>query len=177
MEALRLKASIPYSARLALIASVGDRPAGDIGRATQASDFRAYCAAIGTSTVSDSEGSRRELEILIEGEASSDERRPTQTNGSGIGGRPVDHEEAVRLASPGIPFDMQTAHYSMALKEYGDKVGREARYEIERSPTNPLLFSAHVHVDGSHYQGLGRTKKQAKHLANRAACQAIGTAV
>lgn len=177
MEVLRLKASIPYAARLALIGRAGDRSVGEAGHSTRASDFHVYCVAMGTLSVSDTEGARREIEILIEGEASWDGPEPTQTNRPASGVRTTDDDGAEPFVTSDIPFDPQTVHYSMALKEYGDNVGREARYDIERSSANPNLFSARVHVNGSQYDGLGRTKKQAKHLANKAACQGIGIVV
>lgn len=173
MEVLRLKASIPYAARLALIGRVGDHSVQELRHPTRASDFHVYCVAIGTLSVSNTEGARREIEILIEGEASSDGPESTQTNRFADGGRTVGDNGAEPVVTSDIPFDPQTVNYSMALKEYGDNVGREARYDIERSPANPNLFSARVHVNGSQYDGLGRTKKQAKHLANKAACQAM----
>ncbi|KAM0714506.1 hypothetical protein Q7P37_009800 [Cladosporium fusiforme] len=155
MEVLRLKAGIPYAARLALITRAGDHSRGEAGHPTRALDFHAYCVAIGTLAASDTEGARRELEVLIEGEGRSDVREPTQSNGSASGGQSVDHGGAEPFVNMGAPFDPQTVHYSMALKEYGDNIGREARYDVERSPTNPSLFSARVHVNGSQYDGLG----------------------
>lgn len=177
MEVLRLKASIPYAARVVLIGKEGDHSVGEAGHSTRASDFHVYCVAIGTLAISDTEEARREIEILIEGEASSDGPEPTRSNRFASGGRTAGDNGAEPVVTLDIPFDPQTVHYSMALKEYGDSVGREARYDIERSPANPNLFSAHVHVNGSQYDGLGRTKKHAKHLANKAACQAMGIVV
>lgn len=171
MELIRLKARIPYAARLALIASARTRPPGEAGIMTRASDFRTYCVAIGTLTISNGE---RELETLLEGEGSSVEREPTENSGSASGDQPARHDEGVSFEDPGAPSEVNIAHYSMALKEYGDKIGQEARCDIERSLVNPLLFSARVYINGSQHQGLGRTKKQAKHLANRAACRAMG---
>lgn len=177
MEVLRLKASIPYAARLALIGRAGSHSVGAAGHSTRTSDFHVYCMAIGTLSVSETERAQREIEILIEGEESSDGPEPTQSNGSASEGRTVGDDGAEPVVTSDIPFDPQTVHYSMALKEYGDNVGREACYDIERSPANPNLFSARVHVNGSQYGGLGRTKKQAKQLANKAACQAMGIVV
>ncbi|KAL1581919.1 hypothetical protein WHR41_09405 [Cladosporium halotolerans] len=174
MELIRLKASIPYAARLALIGSARTHPPGEAGVMTRASDFRTYCVAIGRLTISDGE---RELRRLVEGEGSSDEREPTEINRPASGGQPARQDGDVYFEDPGVPLETNIAHYSMALKEYGDRVGKEARCDIERSPVNPLLFSARVYVNGSQHQGLGRTKKQAKHLANRAACRAIGIVV
>lgn len=73
--------------------------------------------------------------------------------------------------------ERQLAYYSMALKEHGDTIGREPRYDIEPSPMRPSQFRARVSVNGSFFDGEASTKKQAKDLASREACHALGIAV
>jgi hypothetical protein len=179
MELLRRKTSIPYSARLALFNSARNHADSDAEHMTRASEFYAYCVTIGKLTLSGSQTGERDLEMLIGGEISSNERDTVPANGSTAarGDQLPGGHQAVAPSSLNIASDMQVAHYSMALKEYGDKVGRESRYDFEPCSTHPSLFTARVHVNGSQYEGMARTKKQAQHLASRAACQAIGITV
>ena len=65
------------------------------------------------------------------------------------------------------------AHYSMALKEHGNSIGKEVLYDIRPSVLRPSMFRALVDVNGSRYEGEARTKREAKHLASRAACRAM----
>jgi hypothetical protein len=179
MELLRRKTSIPYSARLALVNGVRNHADGDAERMTRISEFHAYCITIGRLTLSGSQTGERDLEILIGGETSSNERDTIPANGSTAarGDQLPGRHQAVAPSNLNIASDMQVAHYSMALKEYGDKIGREPRYDFEPSSTHPSFFTARVHVNGSQYEGTARKKKQAQHLASRAACQGIGITV
>jgi len=179
MELLRRKTSIPYSARLALVNSVRNHADSDAERMTRVSEFHAYCVIIGRLTLSGSQTGERDLDMLIGGETSSNERDtiPANESTAARGDQLPGRHQAVAASNLNIASDMQVAHYSMALKEYGDKVGREPRYVVERSPTHPSFFAARVDMNGSQYEGMARTKKQAQHLASRAACQAIGIAV
>lgn len=176
MELLRRKTSIPYSARLALINNARNHADSDAEHMTRVSEFYAYCVAIGKLTLSGGQTGERDLEMLIGGEISSNERdtAPANESTAARGDQLPGRHQDVAPSNLNIASDMQVAHYSMALKEYGDKVGREPRYVVERSPTHPSFFKARVHMDESHYEGMARTKKQAQHLASRAACQAIG---
>lgn len=178
MELPRRKTSIPYSARLALFNSARNCADSDAEDMTRASEFYAYCITIGKLTLSGSQTGERLGNV---------DRRRNQLERTRYGSSQwIDRCEGRSTSwwssscgpsSSNIASDMQVAHYSMALKEYGDKVGRESRYDFEPCSTHPSLFTAHVHVNGSQYEGMARTKKQAQYLASRAACQAIGIAV
>lgn len=180
MELLRRKTSIPYSARLALVNSARNHADSDAEHLTRVSEFHAYCVTIGNLTLSGSQTGERDLEMLIGGEISSNGRETVPANESTAawGDELPGRHQAVAPSNLSVASDMQVAHYSMALKEYGDKVGRESRYEFEPSSTHPSFFTARVLVNGSQYEGMeARTKKQAQHLASKAACQAIGITV
>lgn len=65
------------------------------------------------------------------------------------------------------------AHYTMALKEYGDSIGKEIFYDIRPSVLRPSMFRAVVDVDGSRFEGEAKRKMHAKHLASEAACRGM----
>jgi hypothetical protein len=179
LELLRRKSAIPYSARLALIGGASTLTGGSPANTTRSSDSYAYCVTLGRLAASDGEHNERELDLLIAGEGDPNERGETVFNGAAPshGVRPGHLGGAMPFDNANITTEAQMAHYSMALKEYGDMVGREASYSIVPSPTYPASFLACVIMNGARYEGSARTKKQAKHFASRAACRAIGIRV
>lgn len=179
LELLRRKSAIPYSARLALIGGASTYTGEFPANTTRSSDSYAYYVALGRLTASGGENDERELDLLIAGEGDPNERSETVSNGpaSTNENRPGHLGGAMPFDNANVATETQMAHYSMALKEYGDMVGREASYSIVPSPTYPASFLAYVTMNGSRYEGSARTKKQAKHFASRAACRAIGIRV
>jgi hypothetical protein len=143
---------------------------------TRSLDSYAYCVALGRLAATDGEQNERETDLLIAGGGDPNERGQTTFNrpDSTSEDRSADLGGAVPLENANVATKAQVAHYSMALKEYGDMVGREASYSIAPSPIYPAFFLACVSVNGSLYEGTARTKKQTKHFASRAACRAIG---
>lgn len=80
-----------------------------------------------------------------------------------------------------MPFDVQNDDddqdvwkYTSALKEKGDRHGFVPAYNIQRVSLTPSVFKAVVSVQGYVFEGRGRSKQQAKHMASREACTALG---
>ena len=69
------------------------------------------------------------------------------------------------LSAPSIisyePSDVEVACYTMALKEYGDRTGHKALYDISFVTLDPPLFRAEVSVKGQTFGGMATSKRQA----------------
>ena len=64
--------------------------------------------------------------------------------------------------------------YSSALQEHGTRHGFAPRYEVEALSAIPPKFQATVSFQGRNFEGVARKKKQAKQMAAREACSALG---
>ena len=60
--------------------------------------------------------------------------------------------------------------YAVVLKEHGDQHGFVPEYVIQNVSTSPPKFKAIVLFQGFSFEGIARSKKQARHLAARDAC-------
>ena len=134
--------------------------------------------AIGALANVGDDHSNQSLNSLIQADTIPPEGFVDRSNASYI----TDHRDS-NVGGPVSPVlrqsagDRQLAYYSMALKEHGDTIGREPRYDIEPSLVHPSQFRARVAVNGSSFEGEASTKKQAKHLASKEACLALGIVV
>lgn len=178
LELCKHIARIPCLARLNTVNDVTGQPVWSSARTSRAAGLRAYYTAIGALANSEDHRINQSLDSLIQPDVASRKGSAAKSNmpyatglqDSNIGG-PV---------SPGsgrIQNDRRLAYYSMALKEHGDTIGREPRYDIEPSSVHPSQFRARVSVNGCSFDGEASTKKQAKHLASQEACRALGIAV
>lgn len=96
-----------------------------------------------------------------DGEAESESTRP----------RPLKDESFVRKekAPPSI-----MGRYTKALQEYGDQNEFKPFYRYRELSDGSPYFHASVIVDGTLYEGVAATKKQARHEAAKKACIAMG---
>ncbi|KAK5165172.1 uncharacterized protein LTR77_009270 [Saxophila tyrrhenica] len=69
--------------------------------------------------------------------------------------------------------DSNLPRYTMTLKEVGDAEGRQPCYSIRQLSLVPPDFEAVVQFRCSTYEGRASTKKKAKHLASRNACNGL----
>lgn len=60
--------------------------------------------------------------------------------------------------------------YATALKEHGDQHGFVPVYKVTELSGMPPQFQASLMVEGSLFEGLAKTKKQARHEAAKTAC-------
>lgn len=60
--------------------------------------------------------------------------------------------------------------YATALKEHGDQYGFVPTYEVVELSSVPPQFQATATVEGSSFEGIAKTKKQARHEAAKKAC-------
>lgn len=67
------------------------------------------------------------------------------------------------------------AQYSMALKEYGDKTGDKVDFTVDCISFYPVpQFEAILTFKGAEFRGRAKTKKEARHLAAKSACDNFG---
>jgi hypothetical protein len=145
---------------------------------SRAAGLRAYYVAIGALANSGDDSSNQSLDSLIQADATPLEGFAARSSASYVTDRRDNNVGGPVSPIPRIiAGDRQLAYYSMALKEHGDTIGREPRYDIEPSPVHPSQFRARVSVNGSVFDGEASTKKQAKHLASKEACHALGITV
>lgn len=145
---------------------------------SRAAGLRAYYVAIGALANIGDDRSVQSLDSLIQADTIPPEGIVDRTNASYITDRRDSNVSGPVSPLPrNIAGDRQLAYYSMALKEHGDTIGREPRYDIEPSPVHPSQFRARASVNGPFFEGEASTKKQAKHLASKEACHALGIAV
>lgn len=169
---------IPCLARLETVNDITGQPVWGGAGTSRAAGLRAYYIAIGALANSEDYRISQSLDSLIQPDVASREGSAARTNAqyttglqnNNIGG-PVSPDAG------STQNDKRLAYYSMALKEHGDTIGREPRYDIEPSSVHPSQFRARVSVNGSIFDGEASTKKQAKHLASKEACRALGIAV
>jgi len=172
LRLLQQKVAIPYAERLQEAAACRGTKREENPNSTRESIFRAYCVAIGALAFSSDADSRRSLEILVSPTAKSVDhittrRREAAAEGGSLTALSGESSDGLSCRQTVL------AHYSMALKEHGDSIGKEVLYDIRPSVLRPSMFRALVDVNGSRYEGEARTKRHAKHLASRAACRAM----
>lgn len=93
---------------------------------------------------------------------------PEIGRGANEGGAPPDIPlpgDVTEIDDPDLP------RYTSALKEYGDQRGQAYSWPTRQISTTPVRFRCIIRMDGRTYDGVARSKKQAKHLASREACQ------
>lgn len=73
--------------------------------------------------------------------------------------------------------DAELPRYTMALKEYGDSSGPMPCYDFSCITLDPPLFRAKVTIGNLSFEESASSKKQAKHLASRRACQSLGVSI
>jgi len=90
----------------------------------------------------------------------------------------IEHHDGNQDVTPNphpVEPDMRDiAHYTMVLKERGDLLGVSPSYIEESNNVFPPTFKVTVRFQDITSVGLGRTKRQAKHEASKAACQILG---
>lgn len=98
---------------------------------------------------------------------------PSSTEDNGELGSTTDvAKEQMPLRSHEYQVDI--AKYTSILKEKGDKAGFVPSYNFKQTQLMPPLFKAVVSFQDYVFDGSGRTKQQAKHVASREACNALG---
>ena len=70
--------------------------------------------------------------------------------------------------------DLDLPRYTSALKEYGDQQGVAYSCPTRQISTMPVRSRCVIQVEGRTYDGVARSKKEAKHLASQQACQLLG---
>ncbi|KAK0906835.1 hypothetical protein LTR91_010576 [Friedmanniomyces endolithicus] len=176
IELISRMANFPYSARLAKVQSGNTPPGNDDSPSSRQSSFGRFLALIGVLDRRKNGRSSRDLATLMEG----------QNNEVTAGKRHMDRDEptdpGTRIAGKGlfapsitsnIASDVEVARYTTALKEYGDRTGHKALYDISFVTLDPPLFRAEVSVQGQTFGGIATTKRQAKHLASQRACESL----
>jgi hypothetical protein len=178
LELCKHIARIPCLARLNAVNNVAGRPLWSSAMTSRAAGLKAYYVAIGALANIGDDRSNQSLNSLIQADTIPPEGFVDRSNASYITDRRDSNVGGpVSTVPRNIAGDRQLAYYSMALKEHGDTIGGEPRYDIEPSPVHPSQFRARVAVNGSFFEGEASTKKQAKHLASKEACHALGIAV
>ncbi|KAK0773327.1 hypothetical protein LTS16_025925 [Friedmanniomyces endolithicus] len=180
MELIRRMFNFPYSARLAKVQD-GNSPHGNNDSASsRQSSFGRFLALIGVLGRRNNERSIKDLATLMtdrddqvaagQGHTERDEPADPGTRMTGQG-----------LSAPSIiscePSDVEVARYTMALKEYGDRTGHKALYDISFVTLDPPLFRAEVSVQGRTFGEMATSKRQAKHLASQRACESLSVRV
>jgi hypothetical protein len=66
------------------------------------------------------------------------------------------------------------AFCSMALKEHGDKIGVIPNYDVRTISITPPHHLARLTFDGAVFEGKASTKKEARHVASKKACERFG---
>ena len=65
----------------------------------------------------------------------------------------------------------EIARYTMAIGEYAVREGIEAKYNYQQMSHDPPVFKVTLHVKGFTFEGKAKTKKTAKHVASKDACE------
>lgn len=72
-------------------------------------------------------------------------------------------------------YEPYLAQYSMALKEHGDKTGDKVDFRVDCISFQPVPeFEAILTFKGAEFSGRAKTKKEARHLAAKSACDKFG---
>lgn len=81
-------------------------------------------------------------------------------------------KEWMPLKAPRQEADI--SKYTSILKEKGDVAGFMPQYNCKQITLMPSLWKAVVSFQDYVFEGSGRSKQQAKHVASREACKALG---
>ncbi len=73
-----------------------------------------------------------------------------------------------------VPPLIDLARYTMALQEHGDRHGEAPVYSYQTLSLYPPHFECAVTIQGGSYKSGAKSKKLARHLASREACEALG---
>ena len=79
------------------------------------------------------------------------------------------YENGARTFNPGL--------YSVAVNNYGMKIGSKPLYNSRTLSANPPLFKCSLFFNGNTFEGSGTNSKQAQHEAARLACKHFGVEV
>lgn len=79
---------------------------------------------------------------------------------------------------PTLPNQLATAEadmnnlprYTSMLKEHCERHGEQVQYQEEQLPLYPHCFKVTVRAQGLSFEGIGSSKKVARHLASKEAC-------
>lgn len=85
-------------------------------------------------------------------------------------------------AQPNLPMadnvtelgDIDLPRFTSILKEYGDQQGVAYSWPTRQVSTMPVRFRCVIQMEDRTCDGIARSKKDAKHLASRKACQLLG---
>ncbi|KAK1091089.1 hypothetical protein LTR48_007005 [Friedmanniomyces endolithicus] len=159
----------------------GNSPHGNNDSASsRQSSFGRFLALIGVLERRNNERSIRDLATLMT------DRDDQVATGQGHTERDEPADPGTRMAGQGLsapsiiscePSDAEVARYTMALKEYGDRTGHKALYDISFVTLDPPLFRAEVSVQGQTFGEMATSKRQAKHLASQRACESLSVRV
>lgn len=105
----------------------------------------------------------------------------TSTNGQ-ISASPTSNENEISsstILNEPMPLaseeeDRETSRYTSILKEKGDVAGFLPEYNYEKVSDIPSIHKAVVSVHDYVFEGQGRTRQRAKHMASREACTFLG---
>jgi Double-stranded RNA binding motif len=94
--------------------------------------------------------------------------------------KPKEREDRAKVFPRGdqplkaTPASVNSAQYTMILKELGDESGVAPKYSLEILSLDPPRFKATVSFRDITFESTARTKKEAKHQASRQACEHFG---
>lgn len=172
---MKMMTSYPYVERARPLRDLG--PGGEeLNGAIMVNPFRAFTTLLGSICRGGGESVDSRVSAIVQGRHHAEEiTAPTSSPMP-----PAELQYAQPLIVRGSDSeeeDPKLPRYTMALKEFGDRRGLAVTWPTHELSYSPLKFRCVTQVGGGAFEGVAGSKRKARHLASRRACQSLNIVV